>query len=328
MAHTRQIGSPGLKVAPIGLGCMGLSYGRSSAVSEADGIALIRAAVLAGTTHFDTAEVYGPFVNEILLGKALAPYRHEVTIATKFGLRFDHAGNIRGVDSRPQSIQASAEASLQRLGVDSIDLLYQHRHDPAVPIEEVAGAVRRLIDEGKVKHFGLCEVNAELVRRANKEHPLTAVQSEYSLWHREPEHALFPVLEELGIGFVAFSPLGKGFLAGAIRQDAAFDETDVRSRDSRFSPESLLKSAGIARKLGIIAMRLGSTRAQIALAWLLAQRPWIVPIPGTTRLKGLAENLAASEVVLTQQDLLEIEACLSGPDGGVRASTPIASRPT
>lgn len=312
--QTRTLGRSGLRVSAIGLGCMGLSYGYGPAVDMAAGIALIRAAFERGVTFFDTAEAYGPFANEELLGQALAPMRDEVVIATKFGFPGGEVG--KGVDSRPENMRAVAEASLRRLRTDRIDLFYQHRVDPAVPMEDVAGTVRELIAEGKVGHFGLSEAGVESIRRAHAVQPVAALQSEYSLWWREPEREILPLLEELGIGFVPFSPLGKGFLTGAIDAGTAFDKSDFRNVVPRFSEENRKANTALVAVLGGIAAGKGATRAQIAIAWLLAQRPWIVPIPGTTKLHRLEENLGATEVVLDDADLAAIATALD--------ATPIA----
>ncbi len=307
--RTRKLGKSGLEVSEIGLGCMGLSYGYGPAVDRQRGITLIRAAIDHGVTLFDTAEAYGPFANEELLGEALAPVRDRVVIATKFGFK---GGNVsEGLDSRPENIRAVGEASLKRLKTDRIDLLYQHRVDPNVPVEDVAGAVKELIAEGKVKHFGMSEAGVQTIRRAHAVLPVTALQSEYSMWWREPEKDVLPTCEELGIGFVPFSPLGKGFLTGAISQNTKFDSTDFRNVVPRFTPENRKANQTLAELLGQIAARKGVTPAQIALAWLLAQKPWIVPIPGTTKLHRLEENLGAATVELTGDDLRSIEFALS-----------------
>jgi aryl-alcohol dehydrogenase-like predicted oxidoreductase len=299
-----------LEVSALGLGCMGLSFGYGPAVDEQEGIALIRSAVERGVTFFDTAEAYGPFTNEELVGEALAPFRHRVVIATKFGFTFETDGT-RGLDSRPAHIREVAEASLRRLRVDAIDLLYQHRVDPNVPIEDVAGAVRDLIHEGKVKHFGLSEAGVQTIRRAHAVQPVTALQSEYSLWWRVPEAEVLPTLEELGIGFVPFSPLGKGFLTGKIDENTTFDSSDFRNVVPRFTPEARKANQQLVDLLRRIAERKSATPAQIALAWLLAQRPWIVPIPGTTKLRRLEENVAAAAIELAPDDLREIESAAS-----------------
>jgi pyridoxine 4-dehydrogenase len=305
---TRTLGNDGLQVSSIGLGCMGLSFAYGPATEKADGIALLRAAVERGVTFFDTAEVYGPFTNEELLGEALAPVRDQVVIATKFG--FKNGQSADGVDSRPETIRAVAEASLKRLKTDRIDLFYQHRVDPAVPIEDVAGTVKDLIAEGKVKHFGLSEAGADIIRRAHAVQPIAALQSEYSLWWREPETTVLPVLKELGIGFVPFSPLGRGFLTGAIDASTTFDKSDFRNQLPRFAEENRKANAGLIDLLGRIADGLGASRAQVALAWLLAQQPWIVPIPGTTKLHRLDENIAAADLQLSAEDLAAIEGAL------------------
>jgi aryl-alcohol dehydrogenase-like predicted oxidoreductase len=303
----RRLGNSGLEVSAIGLGCMGISFGFGPAVDRQQGIAVIRAAVERGVTFFDTAEVYGPFVNEELVGEALAPFRGEVVIATKFGFRFDQEGRQVGLSSRPEHIRQAVNGSLQRLGVDAIDLLYQHRVDPEVAIEEVAGAVKDLIGTGKVKHFGLSEAGSQTIRRAHAVQPVTALQSEYSLWWREPEAEIVPTLEELGIGFVPFSPLGKGFLTGKISAATSFDSSDIRSTIPRFTPEARKANLALVDLLGRIAARMNATLAQVALAWLLAQKPWIVPIPGTRRVERLEENLGAAAIELTADDLGEIE---------------------
>jgi len=305
---TRTLGTNGLQVSSIGLGCMGLSFAYGPATSEADGVALLRAAVERGVSFFDTAEVYGPFTNETLLGQALAPVRDQVVIATKFGFR--NGNSTDGLDSRPASIRAVAEASLKRLQTDRIDLFYQHRVDPAVPIEDVAGTIKDLIAEGKVKHFGLSEAGADIIRRAHAVQPVAALQSEYSLWWREPETTVLPVLQELGIGFVPFSPLGRGFLTGAIDASTTFDKGDFRNQLPRFAEENRTANAGLIELLGRIAAGLGASRAQVALAWLLAQQPWIVPIPGTTKLHRLEENIGAAELQLSAADLAAIDAAL------------------
>ncbi|AYQ42287.1 aldehyde oxidase [Burkholderia aenigmatica] len=304
----RMLGKSGLEVSSIGLGCMGLSYGYGPATDKASGIALIRAAFERGVTFFDTAEAYGPFVNEELVGEAVAPFRDQVVIATKFG--FEDGQPMKGVDSRPSHIRDVADAALKRLKVERIDLFYQHRVDPNVPIEDVAGTVRDLIREGKVAHFGLSEAGEQTIRRAHAVQPVAALQSEYSLWWREPEARILPTLEELGIGFVPFSPLGKGFLTGAIDANTTFAENDFRNVVPRFSEENRKANAGLVDLLGRIATDKGATRAQIALAWLLARQPWIVPIPGTTKLHRLAENVGAATVVLTADDLAAIETAL------------------
>ncbi|VWC73000.1 aldehyde oxidase [Burkholderia lata] len=304
----RMLGKSGLEVSAIGLGCMGLSYGYGPATDKASGIALIRAAFERGVTFFDTAEAYGPFVNEELVGEAVAPFRDQVVIATKFG--FEDGQAMKGVDSRPSHIRDVADAALKRLKIDRIDLFYQHRVDPNVPIEDVAGTVKDLIREGKVAHFGLSEAGEQTIRRAHAVQPVAALQSEYSLWWREPEARILPTLEELGIGFVPFSPLGKGFLTGAIDANTTFAENDFRNVVPRFSEENRKANAGLVDLLGRIATDKGATRAQIALAWLLARKPWIVPIPGTTKLHRLDENVGAADVVLTADDLAAIETAL------------------
>jgi aryl-alcohol dehydrogenase-like predicted oxidoreductase len=305
----RKLGSSGLEVSAIGLGCMGLSYGYGPATDRSQAIALIRAAVARGVTFFDTAEAYGPFVNEELLGEALAPFRDQVVIATKFGFK---GGKVEaGLDSRPARIREVAEAALTRLKTDRIDLFYQHRVDPDVAIEDVAGVVKDLIREGKVGHFGLSEAGASTIRRAHQVQPVAALQSEYSLWWREPEKEILPLLEELGIGFVPFSPLGKGFLTGAINETTTFDSTDFRNIVPRFAPEARKANQSLVTLLGEIAARKQATPAQIALAWLLAQKPWIVPIPGTTKLHRLEENIGAADVALTPDDLGAIAAVLA-----------------
>ncbi|MDL2320976.1 aldo/keto reductase [Desulfosarcina sp. OttesenSCG-928-B08] len=303
----RKLGNSNLEVTVIGFGCMGLSYGYGPATDKKDGIALIHAAVERGVTFFDTAEVYGPFTNEELVGEALAPIRDQVVIATKFGFTFGDDGKQQILNSRPEHIKQVAEASLKRLRTDVIDLYYQHRVDPDVPIEDVAGAVRDLIQEGKVKHFGLSEAGAETIRRAHQVQPVTALQSEYSLWWREPEKDILPTLEELGIGFVPFSPLGKGFLTGAINEETKFSENDFRNIVPRFSPEARKANQALVDLLGKIAASKQATRAQVAIAWILAQKPWIVPIPGTTKLHRLEENIGGAAVELTTEDLREIE---------------------
>jgi aryl-alcohol dehydrogenase-like predicted oxidoreductase len=287
---------------------MGLSFGLGPALEKNEGISLIRAAVERGVTFFDTAEVYGPFTNEELVGEALAPFRKQAVIATKFGFKIDpHTGKQAGLDSRPEHIKEVAEASLKRLKTDVIDLFYQHRVDPNVPIEDVAGAVKALIQQGKVKHFGLSEAGVQTIRRAHKVQPVTALQSEYSLWWREPEAEVLPALEELGIGFVPFSPLGKGFLTGKINDDTKFDKNDFRNIVPRFTPENRKANQALVDILGKFAQQKKATPAQIALAWLLAQKPWIVPIPGTTKLHRLEENIGAVVVELTHEDLRQLE---------------------
>jgi aryl-alcohol dehydrogenase-like predicted oxidoreductase len=308
----RRLGQGGLEVSAIGLGCMGLSHALGKPVAKQEGIALIRAAVERGVTLFDTAEVYGPYTNEELVGEALAPVRDQVAIATKFGFDIDpETGQQRGLNSRPEHIRQAADASLKRLQSDRIDLFYQHRVDPAVPIEEVAGAVKDLIREGKVKCFGLSEAGVQTIRRAHAVQPVTALQSEYSLWWREPEGEVFPVLAELGIGFVPFSPLGRGFLTGAIDENTKFESSDFRNGLPRFTPQARKANQTLVQAIGEIAGRKGLTRAQIALAWVLAQEPWIVPIPGTTKLHRLEENIGAAAVELNADDLREIDGALS-----------------
>jgi aryl-alcohol dehydrogenase-like predicted oxidoreductase len=308
----RQLGNSNLEVSAIGLGCMGMSFGYGPPMDKSEAIALIRTAVERGVTFFDTAEVYGPFTNEELVGEALAPFRGQVVIATKFGWKIDpNSSRPVGLDSRPEHIKEVAEASLKRLKVDSIDLFYQHRVDLDVPIEDVAGAVKDLIREGKVKHFGLSEAAARTIRRAHAVQPVTAVQSEYSLWWRKPEEEVLPTLEELGIGFVPYSPLGKGFLTGKMDESTAFDSADFRNTVPRFTPEARKANRALVDLLGEIAKRKSATPAQLALAWLLAQRPWIVPIPGTTKRYRLDENLGAADVELSADDLREIGAAAS-----------------
>jgi aryl-alcohol dehydrogenase-like predicted oxidoreductase len=306
----RILGNSGLEVSALGLGCMGLSYGYGPATEKEQAIKLIRTAYEGGVTFFDSAEAYGPFVNEELLGEALAPMRDKVVIATKFG--FEGGMVSLGLNSKPENIRKMTEAALKRLKTGVIDLLYQHRVDPNVPIEDVAGTVKELIAEGKVKHFGMSEAGAQTIRRAHAVQPVTALQSEYSLWWREPEKEILPTLEELGIGFVPFSPLGKGFLTGAINEATAFDSTDFRNVVPRFSAENRKANQNLVEVLGTIAGAKNATRAQIALAWLLAQKPWIVPIPGTTKLHRLEENLGAAAVELTGDDLQSIENAVSG----------------
>jgi aryl-alcohol dehydrogenase-like predicted oxidoreductase len=309
----RKLGKSNLEVSAIGLGCMGMSFALGPAMDKKDGISLIRAAVERGVTFFDSAEVYGPFTNEELVGEALAPFRDKVVIATKFGWEANPAdgGKWNTLNSRPEHIQKVAEASLKRLKVDAIDLFYQHRVDLNVPIEEVAGAVKQLIQQGKVKHFGLCEAGAQTIRRAHAVQPVTALQSEYSLWWRQPEEAVLPTLEELGIGFVPFSPLGKGFLTGKINEDTKFDNTDFRNTVPRFNPENRKANQALVDQLSKFAEKRKATPAQLALAWLLAKKPWIVPIPGTTKLHRLEENLGATNVELTREDLRAIESASS-----------------
>jgi aryl-alcohol dehydrogenase-like predicted oxidoreductase len=304
----RKLGNSNLEVSALGLGCMGMSFSYGPAPDKKEMISLIHKAVERGITFFDTAEVYGPFVNEELVGEALAPFRDKVVIATKFGFA---TGGVSGLDSRPEHIRQVAESSLKRLRIDVIDLFYQHRVDPKVPIEDVAGAVKDLIKEGKVNHFGLSEAGVQTIRRAHAVQPVTALQSEYSLWWREPESEIIPTLEELGIGFVPFSPLGKGFLTGKITESTTFDKTDFRNTVPRLSPENRLANQVFVDLLARIAQRKNATSAQIALAWLLAQKPWIVPIPGTTKLTRLDENIGAITVALTPDDLHEIEIAAS-----------------
>src|SRR5271170_299502 len=305
----RKLGNCNLEVSALGLGCMGLSFGLGPAVDKKDGIALIRGAVERGVTFFDTAEVYGPFTNEELVGEALEPFRKEVVIATKFGFDIhpDGSRGPKGTNSSPEQIKRAVEGSLKRLKTDVIDLYYQHRVDPNVPIEDAAGAVKDLIAEGKVKHFGLSEAGAQTIRRAHAVQPVAALQSEYSLWFRKPEAEIIPLLEELGIGFVPFSPLGKGFLTGKLDESAKFDSTDIRSSIPRFAPEAMKVDQALVDLLGKIGAEKGATPAQIALAWLLAQKPWMVPIPGTTKLHRLDENLGAASLDLSAADLREIE---------------------
>ena len=304
----RKLGKSNLEVSAIGLGCMGMSFGFGPAMDKKDGTALIRAAVERGVTFFDTAEVYGPFTNEELVGEALAPVRSQVKIATKFGFKIDSAtGQNQGVDSRPEHIKKVAEASLKRLKTDVIDLFYQHRVDPNVPIEDVAGAVKDLIQQGKVKHFGLSEAGVQVIRRAHAVQPVTALQSEYSLWWREPEAEILPTLEELGIGFVPFSPLGKGFLTGKITEETKFDTTDFRNIVPRFTAENRKANQAVVDLVTKFAAQKKVTPAQIALAWILAQKPWMVPIPGTTKLHRLEENLGGATVQLTPDDLRQID---------------------
>ena len=303
----RVLGRSGLEVSALGLGCMGMTFGYGPAADRQEMISLIRSAVDRGVTFFDTAEAYGPFANEEVVGEALAPIREQVVVATKFGFDYGPDGQQRGLNSRPEHIKQVVEASLARLKTDRIDLLYQHRVDPEVPIEDVAGATKELIRDGKVKHYGLSEAGVQTIRRAHSVHPVTAVQSEYSLWWREPEAELLPTLEELGIGFVPFSPLGKGFLTGAIDENTRFDSSDFRNVVPRFQPEHRKANRAFVDLLTRIAERNNATPAQIALAWLLAQKPWIVPIPGTTKLHRLEENIAAADIELTPEDLDEIE---------------------
>jgi aryl-alcohol dehydrogenase-like predicted oxidoreductase len=302
----RKLGNSGLEVSAIGLGCMSMSYGYGPAGDKQEMIAVIREAVARGVTFFDTAEVYGPFINEELVGEALAPFRGQVAIATKFGFRLVD-GKQAGMDSRPEHIREVAEASLKRLKVEAIDLFYQHRVDPGVPIEDVAGAVKQLIQAGKVRHFGLSEAGARTIRRAHAIQPVTALQSEYSLWWREPETDVLPTLEELGIGFVPFSPLGRGFLTGKIDENTSFDSADFRNNLPRFTPEARKANKALVDLLGSLAARKHVTPAQLALAWILARKPWIVPIPGTTKLQRLEENIGAAGVELTPDDLRGID---------------------
>ncbi|WP_114937267.1 aldo/keto reductase [Mucilaginibacter endophyticus] len=306
---TRRLGNSGLEVSELGLGCMGLSFGYGPATDLKDAVKLLHAAVERGVTFFDTAEAYGPFTNEELLGEALTPYRDKLVIATKFGFKDGKPGD--GMDSRPERIREVVEASLKRLKTGRIDLFYQHRVDPNVPIEDVAGTVKDLIQEGKVKHFGLSEAGIQSIRKAHAEQPVAALQSEYSLWWREPEDEIMPLLEELGIGFVPFSPLGKGFLTGAINESTSFDKTDFRNIVPRFAPDARAANQAMVDLLTKIAHEKQATPAQIALAWLLAQKPWIAPIPGTTKLHRLEENLGAVDIILTADDLSQIEKAAS-----------------
>jgi len=303
----RKLGN-GLEVSALGLGCMGMNHGYGKPADRGEMLKLLHAAVDRGVTLFDTAEVYGPFINEELVGEGLAPFKGRVVIATKFGFRIGATGGQSGVDSRPAHIREVCEASLKRLKVDTLDLFYQHRVDPDVPIEDVAGAVRDLIREGKVRHFGMSEAGAQTIRRAHAVQPVTALQSEYSLWWREPEKEILPTLEELGIGFVPYSPLGRGFLTGKLAASTTFEKTDFRANLPRFQPEALAANQALVDLLAVIAARKRVTSAQIALAWLLAQRPWIVPIPGTTKLSRLEENIGAASVELTPDDLHDIDA--------------------
>ncbi|HKD06502.1 MAG TPA: aldo/keto reductase [Bryobacteraceae bacterium] len=308
----RRLGKSGLEVSALGFGCMGMSFGYGPAKDKQEMIPVIRAAVERGVTFFDTAEVYGPFINEELVGEALAPFRKDVVIATKFGFKLDPStGKQAGLDSRPEHIKQVANASLKRLNVEVIDLLYQHRVDPEIPIEDVAGTVKDLIDEGKVKHFGLSEASAKTIRRAHAVQPVTAVQSEYSLWTKVPEKEVLPTLEELGIGFVPFSPLGKGFLTGKMDENTRLDSSDFRNILPRFTPDAMKANRALVDLLASIGARKKATPAQIALAWLLAQKPWIVPIPGTTKLSRLEENLGAVTIGLTPDDLCEIDSAAS-----------------
>ena len=308
----RKLGKSNLEVSAIGLGCMGMSFGYGPAKDKQEMISLIRAAFEQGVTFFDTAEMYGPFTNEELAGEALAPFREKVVIATKFGFKIGQKDEQIGLDSRPEHIKEVVDASLKRLRTDVIDLFYQHRVDPNVPIEDVAQAIKDLIQEGKVKHFGLSEPGVQTIRRAHAVQPVTAVQNEYSLWWRKPEEEVLPTLEELGIGFVPFSPLGRGFLTGRMNENTTFDSSDLRSTLPRFTPEARKANQALVDLLGEIAKRKKATPAQIALAWLLAQKPWIIPIPGTTKLKRLEENIGAVEIELTPDDLREIETASSG----------------
>lgn len=307
----RKLGKSGLEVSAIGFGCMGLSFGYGPAVDKQQGLSVIRAAVERGVTFFDTAEVYGAYTNEELVGEALAPFRDQVVIATKFGFKIDENGKQAGLNSRPEHIKEVAEASLKRLKREVIDLFYQHRVDPSVPIEDVAGAVKELIQLGKVKHFGLSEAGVQVIRRAHAVQPVTALQSEYSLWWREPEEDILPTLEELGIGFVPFSPLGKGFLTGAIKDDTQFDQSDFRNVVPRFSAENRKTNQALVALVTRFAEQKKATPAQIALAWILAQKPWMVPIPGTTKVHRLEENLGAINVQLTQDDLRQLDIAAS-----------------
>jgi aryl-alcohol dehydrogenase-like predicted oxidoreductase len=307
----RKLGNSGLEISAIGLGCMGMSFGYGPAGEKNEMISVIRSAVELGVTFYDTAEVYGPFTNEELVGEALAPFREQVAIATKFGFHFDASGKQAGLNSRPEHIKEVANASLKRLKTGVIDLFYQHRVDQDVPIEDVAGAVKDLIHEGKVKHFGLSEAGVQIIRRAHAVQPVTALQSEYSLWWREPEAEIIPTLEELGIGFVPFSPLGKGYLTGKIDENTSFDSTDFRNTVPRFSPEARKANRALVDLLETMAQRKKATPAQIALAWVLAQKPWMVPIPGTTKRHRLQENIAAASIELSEGDLREIESATS-----------------
>jgi len=310
--HKRKLGKSNLEVSAIGLGCMGMSFSYTPLPDRKEMVSLIHAAVERGVTFFDTAEVYGPFTNEELVGEALAPFREQVVIATKFGFKIDPTTNKQaGLDSRPEHIKEVAEASLKRLRTDVIDLFYQHRVDPNVPIEDTAGAVKELIQQGKVKHFGLSEAGVQTIRRAHKVQPVTALQSEYSLWWREPETEVIPTLKELGIGFVPFSPLGKGFLAGKISESTKFDKTDFRNQVPRFTPENRKANQAMVDMVAKFAQQKKATPAQIALAWLLAQKPWIVPIPGTTKLHRLEENIGAVNVQLSPEDLRELDIAAS-----------------
>lgn len=323
--RTRTLGTSGLEVSALGLGCMGLSHGYGPPVDDADGIALIRGAVEAGVTFFDTAQVYGPFTNEELVGRALAPVRDRVVIATKFGFSFD-SDDPREVDSRPETIRSSVEKSLQRLGVERIDLLYQHRVDPEVPVEDVAGTVAELVEAGKVGHLGLSEAGVDVIRRAHAVHPVTALQSEYSLWWREPEREILPTLQELGIGFVPFSPLGRGFLTGAISAGTDFAEGDMRAGLPRFSEDARRANQALVDRIAAIAAEVGATPAQVALGWLLSRQPWIVPIPGTTKLHRLTENVGAAELDLTDEQLAGITAAADGVEVQGDRYTPAMQR--
>jgi len=307
----RKLGNSRLEVSALGYGCMGLSHGYGPVTEKQQAISMIRAAFERGVTFFDTAEAYGPYLNEEVVGEALSPMRQQVVIATKFGFNFDAEGKIAGLNSKPDHIREYVDGALERLRTGVIDLLYQHRVDPEVPIEDVAGAVKDLIGQGKVKHFGLSEAGVQTIRRAHAVQPVTALQSEYSLWWREPEQEVLPTLEELGIGFVLFSPLGKGFLTGAIKKDTTFGDTDFRKIVPRFNNENLKANQGLVEALGRIAERKHATRAQIALAWLLAQKPWIVPIPGTTKLQRLEENLGGANIEMSSEDLHQIAEALS-----------------
>ncbi|MCG7400333.1 aldo/keto reductase [Caballeronia zhejiangensis] len=312
--QTRVLGSCGLEVSELGLGCMGMTSSYAPPPDRKEMVSLLRSAVERGITFFDTAEVYGPHTNEELLGEALSPFRNEISIATKFGFRLDPGGGPQwvGLDSRPETIRRVVESSLRRLKIETIDLLYQHRVDPDVPIEDVAGAVRDLIGEGKVRKFGLSEAGAQTIRRAHAVQPVTALQSEYSLWWRRPEVDVIPTLEELGIGFVAYAPLGKGFLTGAISDSTTFDSSDSRSKSPRFAVEARRANQALVDLLARLGERLGATPAQMALAWLLAQKPWIVPIPGTTKLHRLEENITATEIKLSPEDVRELDDAASG----------------
>lgn len=306
--NKRKLGKNGLEVSAIGFGCMGLNFAYTGALSKQEAVDLIKATVERGVTFFDTAEIYGPYTNEEIVGEALASYREEVVIATKFGIRLQGGKQVQ--DSSPEQIRKSVEGSLKRLKTNYIDLYYQHRVDTTTPIEEVAGTIKDLIQEGKIRHWGLSEAGVKTIRRANAVYPVTAVQSEYSIWWRRPEEELIPTLEELGIGFVPFSPLGRGFLAGNFNKDSKFDKTDFRSIVPRFTSEALEANQGLVDLLGNVAEKKGATKAQIALAWLLAQKPWIVPIPGTTKLHRLEENIEAAQIVLTSEELTDINSAL------------------